>query len=273
MDHEPVLISTIAVGLACRLRRRAASPSGSASRRSSATSPPGSRSARSRRASSPTPRSRSELAEIGVILLMFGVGIHFSIRDLLAVRRDRDPGRGRPDRRRDGPRDRARRRARLGHRRRASSSGWRSRSRARSSCCAPSTDRGELDTPQGRIAVGWLIVEDLFTVVVLVLLPTIAPLLGGDAAAARPTRSGAHRRASPSRSARRPSSRCSWSSAARGSSRGSWTIVATRGLARAVHARGPRHRARHRVRRRRPSSASRSPSGRSSPARSSANRT
>src|SRR4030095_10553436 len=41
------------------------------------------------------------------------------------------------------------------------------------------SDRGELDTPQGRIAVGWLIVEDLITVVILVLLPTMAPLLGG----------------------------------------------------------------------------------------------
>ena len=45
------------------------------------------------------------------------------------------------------------------------------------------TDRGELDTAQGRIAIGWLIVEDLVTVVVLVLLPTIAPLLGGTPAA------------------------------------------------------------------------------------------
>ena len=46
------------------------------------------------------------------------------------------------------------------------------------------TDRNELETPQGRIAVGWLIVEDLLAVVVLVLLPTIAPLLGGGATAA-----------------------------------------------------------------------------------------
>ena len=38
------------------------------------------------------------------------------------------------------------------------------------------TDRGELHTPQGRIAIGWLIVEDLVTVVILVLLPTIAPV-------------------------------------------------------------------------------------------------
>jgi CPA2 family monovalent cation:H+ antiporter-2 len=40
-------------------------------------------------------------------------------------------------------------------------------------------ERGELDSVQGRVAVGWLIVEDLFTVVVLVLLPGIAPMLGG----------------------------------------------------------------------------------------------
>jgi CPA2 family monovalent cation:H+ antiporter-2 len=40
-------------------------------------------------------------------------------------------------------------------------------------------DRDALTTSDGRIAVGWLIVEDLFTVVVLVLLPTLAPLLGG----------------------------------------------------------------------------------------------
>ncbi len=45
------------------------------------------------------------------------------------------------------------------------------------------TDRGELDTSQGRIAIGWLIVEDLVTIVILVLLPTIAPLIGGTAEA------------------------------------------------------------------------------------------
>jgi CPA2 family monovalent cation:H+ antiporter-2 len=40
--------------------------------------------------------------------------------------------------------------------------------------------RGELQTPQGRTAIGWLIVEDLFTVLALVLLPTIAPMLLGE---------------------------------------------------------------------------------------------
>ena len=40
-------------------------------------------------------------------------------------------------------------------------------------------ERNELDTVQGRTAVGWVIVEDLVTVAVLVVLPTIATLLGG----------------------------------------------------------------------------------------------
>jgi CPA2 family monovalent cation:H+ antiporter-2 len=45
-------------------------------------------------------------------------------------------------------------------------------------------DRGILDTSDGRIAVGWLVVEDLITVVVLVLLPAVAAPLGGTAPAA-----------------------------------------------------------------------------------------
>ena len=63
-------------------------------------------------------------------------------------------------------------------------------------------ERGELDTPQGRVAVGWLIVEDLFTVVVLVLLPTLAPMLLGEGGSL----GGRGRRASRSRWR---SSRCS----------------------------------------------------------------
>jgi CPA2 family monovalent cation:H+ antiporter-2 len=52
--------------------------------------------------------------------------------------------------------------------------------------------RGELETDQGRVAVGWLIVEDLFTVLVLVLLPVLAGPLGGTppAGAAAPGGSG-----------------------------------------------------------------------------------
>ena len=120
----------------------------------------------------------TELAELGVILLMFGVGIHFSIRDLLAVRSIAVPGAtgqilvatvlG----------------VLLGM-----ALGWGLAGGLvlGLSVSVASTvvllralmERGELDTQQGRIAVGWLIVEDLFTVLVLVLLPSVAPLLKG----------------------------------------------------------------------------------------------
>jgi CPA2 family monovalent cation:H+ antiporter-2 len=119
-----------------------------------------------------------ELAELGVILLMFGVGIQFSFRELLAVRSIAIPGAilqtivsglfG----------------VWLG-----SALGWSlggglvlglALSIASTVVLLRAlTDRNELETPQGRIAVGWLIVEDLLAVVILVLLPTIAPVLGG----------------------------------------------------------------------------------------------
>jgi CPA2 family monovalent cation:H+ antiporter-2 len=53
-------------------------------------------------------------------------------------------------------------------------------------------ERNELDSPQGRVAVGWLIVEDLLTVLVLVLLPALAPIVLGTApvAAADATATG-----------------------------------------------------------------------------------
>ena len=181
MDHEPVLITTIAIGLT------AAFIGGFIARR---LRPAGHRRLHRRGRASIGPFTpgfvadqdiATELAELGVILLMFGVGIHFSIRDLLAVRVDRHP-RGRSARS-PSPRCSASRSGSpsAGASAAGSCSAWPCRSRARSSCCGRSMDRGDLDTPQGRIAVGWLIVEDLFTVVVLVLLPTIAPLLGGDA--------------------------------------------------------------------------------------------
>jgi CPA2 family monovalent cation:H+ antiporter-2 len=127
----------------------------------------------------------AELAELGVILLMFGVGIHFSIRDLLAVRRIAVPGA-------------------IGQIAVATALGtmlgvalgWGIGGGVvfGLSISVASTvvllraleERNELVSPQGRIAVGWLIVEDLFTVVVLVLLPTIAPMLGGTDALSTP---------------------------------------------------------------------------------------
>jgi len=118
----------------------------------------------------------SELAELGVILLMFGVGIHFSIPDLLSQRRIAIPGA-------------------IGQIAVATglgvllgvALGWGVAGGVvlGLAISVASTvvllralmERGELDTRQGQIAIAWLIVEDLFTVAVLVLLPTIAPLL------------------------------------------------------------------------------------------------
>jgi len=121
----------------------------------------------------------SELAEVGVILLMFGVGIHFSPRDLLVVRRTAVPGAlvqmavatllG------------------LGL---GLALGWSAGAGlvfglaiSVSSTVVLLRDfeqQGTLHTRYGRIAVGWLIVQDLLTILVLVLLPVFAPVLTGD---------------------------------------------------------------------------------------------
>jgi CPA2 family monovalent cation:H+ antiporter-2 len=127
----------------------------------------------------------SQLAELGVILLMFGVGLHFSIADLLSVRRIAIPGA-------------------LAQIAVATGLGavvshfwgwsWGSGIVFGLALSVASTvvllkaleERGILDSADGRIAVGWLIVEDLITVLALVLLPALAPLLGAspDAVAA-----------------------------------------------------------------------------------------
>jgi monovalent cation:H+ antiporter-2, CPA2 family len=122
----------------------------------------------------------AQLAEIGVILLMFGVGLHFSLNDLLAVRRIALPGAivqivvatafG----------------AMI-----AVSWGW-SLSVGIVFGVALSTastvvllraleQRGLLKSVNGSIAVGWLVVEDLAMVLVLVLLPPLAGWLGDNA--------------------------------------------------------------------------------------------
>uniref|UniRef100_Q47B82 Kef-type potassium/proton antiporter, CPA2 family n=1 Tax=Dechloromonas aromatica (strain RCB) TaxID=159087 RepID=Q47B82_DECAR len=124
----------------------------------------------------------SQLSEIGVMLLMFGVGLHFSIDDLLSVKRIALPGAivqmslatllGMA----------------IGH-------WWEwaigpSLIFGLSLSCASTVvllkaleARGLLTTMNGRIAVGWLVVEDLATVLILVLLPPLAGVLGGSAAA------------------------------------------------------------------------------------------
>jgi monovalent cation:H+ antiporter-2, CPA2 family len=120
-----------------------------------------------------------ELAEIGVILLMFGVGIHFSFRDLLAVRGIAIPGAVVQIGVATG----------LGTGL-AIALGWGLAAGVVLGLClsVASTvvllraliQRNALGTIHGRVAVGWLIVEDIFTVLVLVLLPSLALLTTAD---------------------------------------------------------------------------------------------
>lgn len=123
----------------------------------------------------------AQLSEIGVMLLMFGVGLHFSLNDLLAVRRIALPGAV----------------VQMGvatllGMAMAWSWSWDIGAGlvfGLSLSCASTVvllkaleTRGVLDTMNGRIAVGWLVVEDLATVILLVLLPPLAGVLGGQSA-------------------------------------------------------------------------------------------
>ena len=127
----------------------------------------------------------AQLAEIGVMLLMFGVGLHFSLDDLLAVRKIALPGA-------------------LAQIAVATLLGgglalWWGWSPGAAlvfglALSVASTvvllraleSLGILDSFTGRIAVGWLVVEDLAMVLVLVLLPPLAGALGGQSAQAGP---------------------------------------------------------------------------------------
>lgn len=120
----------------------------------------------------------TEIAELGVILLMFGVGLHFSLKDLLSVKAIAIPGAvvqigvatllG------------------LGL---AWMMGWNfggglvfglALSVASTVVLLRALEQRQLiDTKRGRIAIGWLIVEDLAMVLTLVLLPALAGSLGG----------------------------------------------------------------------------------------------
>ena len=118
-----------------------------------------------------------QLAEIGVMLLMFGVGLHFSLPELLAVRRIALPG---------AVVQMAVATA-LGTAV-ATAWGWPlagalvfglALSVASTVVLLKALERqGVLESVNGRIAVGWLIVEDLAMVLVLVLLPALAGALG-----------------------------------------------------------------------------------------------
>jgi CPA2 family monovalent cation:H+ antiporter-2 len=113
-----------------------------------------------------------QLAEVGVVLLMFGVGLHFQLKELLAVRRIAVPGA-------------------VGQSLVATALGvltawafgwgWAAGLVFGLAISVASTvvlvrvlsDNNDLHTPAGHVAVGWLVVEDLFTVLVLVVLPAL----------------------------------------------------------------------------------------------------
>ncbi len=120
----------------------------------------------------------NELAEIGVILLMFGVGLHFSLKDLLAVRRIALPG--------------AVVQIAVATVLGVALAAWLGWPIGGGlvfglSLSVASTvvllralqERRLIGTERGRIAVGWLIVEDLAMVLTLVLLPALAPFFNG----------------------------------------------------------------------------------------------
>jgi CPA2 family monovalent cation:H+ antiporter-2 len=122
----------------------------------------------------------SQLAEIGVMLLMFGVGLHFSLDDLMEVKGIALPG--------------AVLQITVATLMGIGVSqlwGWSlgaglvfglALSVASTVVLLRALeDRGQLDSFNGRIAVGWLVVEDLVTVLVLVMLPALAGPLGGNA--------------------------------------------------------------------------------------------
>jgi CPA2 family monovalent cation:H+ antiporter-2 len=126
----------------------------------------------------------SQLSEIGIMLLMFGVGLHFSFNDLLAVKRIAIPGAF----------------IQMGIATLltmilAGLWGWSWGSGlvlGLSLACASTVvlikaleTRGMLDTTYGRITIGWLVVEDLATVLFLVLLPPLADVLGGTSSLTR----------------------------------------------------------------------------------------
>lgn len=121
----------------------------------------------------------NELAELGVILLMFGVGLHFSLRDLLSVKAIAIPGAV----------VQIAVAAAVG-----TGVGWwmgwslgaglifgLSLSVASTVVLLNALQARKLvATDRGKIAVGWLVVEDLVMVVTLVLIPPLSGVLGGD---------------------------------------------------------------------------------------------
>ncbi len=124
-----------------------------------------------------------QLSEIGIALLMFGVGLHFSPGELLAVKRVAVPGAVGQSAIATGVGVLA-----------AWACGWSTTAglvfgmalsvASTVVLVRGLTDTRQLDSLQGHVAVGWLVVEDLFTVLILIALPALAGSSGGLAAEA-----------------------------------------------------------------------------------------
>lgn len=126
------------------------------------------------------PSTASQYAEIGVILLMFGVGLHFHLNDLLAVQKVALPGAV------------AQIAASIALGAAATHFfgwDWKAGALFGMAISVASTvvltrvlaDNRALHTPTGHVALGWLVVEDLFTILALVLLPALLGSTGGGA--------------------------------------------------------------------------------------------
>ncbi len=127
-----------------------------------------------------------EFSHIGVVLLLFGVGLHFHFKDLLAVRKVAVPGAVTCSLLWTGI-------GALVYHLCGGAGGWVAAGIFGMCVCVSSTvvltrvleDNKMLQTPAGHTALGWLVVEDLFTIILLVLMPVmfgdgaLLPALGG----------------------------------------------------------------------------------------------
>jgi monovalent cation:H+ antiporter-2, CPA2 family len=123
------------------------------------------------------PEIAEQLADIGVVLLMFGVGLHFKFRELFAVRHVAVPG--------ALIQSLVATAVVMGASHLEGLTWWQGLvvglafSVASTAVLARMlTDHHQLSTPAGQLAMGWLVVEDVLTVIVLILLPMLAAQQG-----------------------------------------------------------------------------------------------
>ena len=126
------------------------------------------------------PDIAEQLADIGVVLLMFGVGLHFNFHELFAVRQVAVPG--------AVVQSLVATAVVMGAAHlvgltwvQAAVVGLAFSVASTAVLARMLTDHHQLSTPAGQLAMGWLVVEDVFTVIVLILLPMLAAKPDADA--------------------------------------------------------------------------------------------